>query len=64
MKEIESLELSYRNLRDGGSIFNQYAAAGYKILTKNISPPVRSDAFLIQVIGLIQETFKKNKDWS
>lgn len=53
MKEIESLELSYRNLRDGGSIFNQYAAAGYKILTKNISPPVRSDAFLIQVIGLI-----------
>ena len=50
--------------RDGGSIFNQYAAAGYKILTKNISPPVRSDAFLIQVIGLNKETFKKNKDWS
>lgn len=50
--------------REGGGIFNQYAAAGYKLLTKNISPPVRSEEFLSQVIELIQKTFKKNQNWS
>lgn len=64
LSEYIDVQATSKLSRKGGNTFNQYAAAGYKMITKNISAPVRSDVFLSQVIGLIQKTFKKNQNWS